>query len=135
MISRPWYATAAVILLSVSASSAFAAAAKVGPVAGTPPGVVDGPTAQKLVASGVKVIDVRTPAEFASGHVPGAINIPYDEIARRHGEIGSPSTAVLLYCRTGRRSEIAARTLREKGFSTIYDMQSFDRWATSDAKR
>jgi phage shock protein E len=104
-------------------------------VAGIAPGVVDGPTARKLVASGVKVVDVRTPGEFAAGHVPGAVNIPYDEMAKRYGEVGSPSTPVLLYCKTGRRSGMAGATLREKGFTSLYDMQSYDRWTESEPKR
>ena len=104
-------------------------------VAGVAPGVVDGPTAHKLVASGIKVVDVRTPAEFDTGHVPGALNIPHDQMAARHAEIGPPSTPVLLYCKSGRRTDIAARTLREKGFTQIYDMQSYDRWTASEPKR
>jgi rhodanese-related sulfurtransferase len=104
-------------------------------VAGVTPGVVDGATARKLVASGIKVVDVRTPAEFASGHLPGAVNIPHDEVARRHAEVGPASTPVLLYCRSGRRTEIAARALREKGFSAIYDMQSYDKWTASEPRR
>ncbi len=104
-------------------------------VIGVPPGVVDGPTARKLVAVGVKVIDVRTPAEFAAGHVPGAVNIPHDQVAARHAEVGPPSTPVLLYCRSGRRTAIAAQALREQGFSSIYDMQSYDRWVASAPQR
>jgi rhodanese-related sulfurtransferase len=102
---------------------------------GVAPGLVDGATARKLVEAGVKVVDVRTPAEFAKGHVPGAINIPHDEMARRHAEVGPPSTPVLLYCRSGRRSELAARALREKGFGTIYDLQAYDAWAASEPRR
>ena len=105
-----------------------------GAVAGVPPGEVDGATARKLVASGVKVIDVRTPAEFAGGHVPGAVNIPHDEMAARAGEIGPPSTPVLLYCRTGPRVDKAAAVLREKGFTTIYDMRAYERWAKSEPR-
>ena len=104
-------------------------------VAGVPPGVVDGPTARKLVESGVKVVDVRTPREFEEGHVPGAINIPHDEMARRAREIGPPSTPVLLYCKSGRRSDIAANTLKAKGYKVIYDMQAYDRWVASEPKR
>jgi rhodanese-related sulfurtransferase len=97
----------------------------------TPPGVVDGATAHRLVAEGVKVVDVRTPAEFAAGHVPGAVNIPFDEIGKRHAELGPPSTPVLLYCRTGHRSGIAVRTLKEKGFTLLYDLQAFERWVAA----
>lgn len=105
------------------------------PVAGVTPGVVDSATARKLVAAGVKVVDVRTPAEFAAGHVPGAVNIPHDEMAARHAEVGPPSTPVLLYCRTGRRTAIAGQALRDRGFTSIYDMQSYDRWVASEPKR
>ena len=104
-------------------------------VAGVNPGVIDGATARKLAAAGVKVVDVRTPAEFAGGHVPGAINIPHDEMAARHTEVGPPSTPVILYCRTGRRTAIAAKVLRENGFSTIFDLQSYDRWVESEPKK
>jgi len=92
------------------------------------PGVVDGVTARALVASGAKVVDVRTPQEFASGHVPGAINIPFDEIGRRASEIGPASTPVVLYCRTGRRSGIAADALQKAGFSKLYDFKSVTAW-------
>jgi rhodanese-related sulfurtransferase len=100
---------------------------------GIVPGVVDGEVAHTLVTAGITVVDVRTPAEFASGHVPGAVNIPYDEMARRYGELGPPSTAVLIYCKTGRRSGLATTTLREKGFTQIYDLQSYDNWVLVDA--
>jgi rhodanese-related sulfurtransferase len=92
------------------------------------PGVVDGETARKLVAAGVKVVDVRTPGEFQTGHVPTALNIPFDEMEQRHSELGPPTTPVLVYCKTGRRSAIAIATLREKGFTQIYDLVSYDRW-------
>jgi len=102
-------------------------------LAGVPPGVVDASAARTLVAAGVKVVDVRTPAEFETGHVPGALNIPFDEMGKRHAEIGPPSTPVLIYCRTGHRSGIAGQTLREKGFAQIFDLRSYDLWAPSQA--
>ena len=108
-------------------SSAPAASA-----AGVAPGPVDGETARKLVSAGVKVVDVRTPAEFETGHVPGALNIPFDEVAERHSEIGSSATPVVVYCKTGRRSALAIATLREKGFTRIYDLESYDRWVSSE---
>jgi rhodanese-related sulfurtransferase len=104
-------------------------------VAGISPGIVDGAHARKLVASGVKVVDVRTPAEFVAGHVPGAVNIPYDEMEKRHAEIGPPSTPVLVYCKTGRRSGIAVTILHDKGYSRLFDLQSYDRWLESEPKR
>lgn len=95
---------------------------------GLAPGVVDVATAKRLVEQGIRVVDVRTPAEYAAGHVPGAVNIPFDEVDRRHAELGSPSSPVLLYCRSGRRSGIAQQVLQSKGFSRVYDFQVFDRW-------
>lgn len=101
-------------------------------VAQTPPGLVDAATARKLVAAGVKVVDVRTPAEFQGGHVPGAVNIPFDEVERRAAELGPASTPLLLYCRSGRRSGIAVGTLKQKGFTRLYDLQAYDRWVASE---
>ncbi len=99
-----------------------------------PPGIVDGETAHRLVASGVKVVDVRTAEEFATGHVAGALNIPHDQIARRHAEIGPPSTPVLLYCKSGRRSALAGEALRQQGFTAIYDLGTYDRWLAAEGR-
>jgi phage shock protein E len=95
--------------------------------------VVDGETARELVKKGdVKVVDVRTAVEFEEAHVPGAINIPYDELDRRHGEIGPPTTAVMVYCRKGNRAAIAAETLRALGFSKIYNLQRYSAWRAAE---
>jgi phage shock protein E len=96
------------------------------------PRVVDGDTAHRLVAEGIRVVDVRTPAEFNTGHVPGAVNIPYDQMAQRHAELGPPSTPVLVYCRSGHRSGLAIAVLREKGFTDIYDLKTYDRWVAAE---
>ncbi len=90
------------------------------------PGVVDAATALSLAASGVRVVDVRAPGEFAAGHVPGAVNIPYDQIALRAGEVGPREAPVVLYCRSGHRSGIAAETLRGLGYTKVYDAQRYD---------
>jgi rhodanese-related sulfurtransferase len=132
---RTLLAGALVLALVAGASRAGEEGSSPTNVAGVAPGVVDGDTARKLVASGIKVVDVRTPAEFATGHVPGALNIPHDQMAARHSEIGPPSTPVLLYCKSGRRTQLAANVLRDEGFSRIYDMQSIDVWTASEPKR
>lgn len=92
------------------------------------PGLVDGATAKSLVAAGAKVVDVRTPQEYASGHVPGAINIPFEEIGKRAAEIGPTSTPVVLYCRSGRRSAIASDALQKAGYSKLYDFKTVTAW-------
>jgi len=98
------------------------------------PGVVDAATARRLVADGVTVVDVRTPEEYAAGHVPGARNIPFDQMAQRFGELGPPSTPLVLYCHSGRRSGIAVQVLKSKGFTRLYDLQAYDRWVQSEPK-
>lgn len=102
-----------------------------GPAGEPSPGLVSGEAARTLVERGAVVVDVRTPQEFAAGHVPGAVNIPFDEIGRRAAEVGSPSSAVVLYCRSGRRSAIAGETLRGLGFEKVYDMQRATDWPTA----
>ena len=97
-------------------------------IATVPAGIVDGPTARRLLAAGAVVIDVRTAREFASGHVPEAKNIPHDEIAARAPEIGPPQTPVVVYCSSGRRSAIAAAELKRLGYSRIWDVRSYARW-------
>jgi len=93
-----------------------------------PPGIIDGATAQRLHAGGVTVVDVRTPMEFEAGHVPGAINIPFDQVAARTAELGAKGKPLLLYCRTGRRSGIAAAELARLGFTAVYDFRSLSDW-------
>lgn len=112
------------------ASRATSTSAPAGPAAVA----VDGDGARKLIASGAVVIDVRTPAEFASGHVPGARNIPHDEIEKRLAEVGPADAPVVLYCRSGRRSGIAAQALREKGYLKLYDLKTFDAWLQSEPR-
>ena len=69
------------------------------------------------------VIDVRTPAEYAAGHIDGALNIPVERIAQDWGAVKGlkPESTVLLYCRSGRRSAIAADALRKQGFQRVLD--------------
>ena len=64
------------------------------------------------------ILDVRTPAEFAAGHVPGAINIPHSYLPARSAELASDKD-VVIYCATGVRSELAASRLRENGFTRL----------------
>ena len=66
------------------------------------------------------VIDVRTPEEYRTGHVPGALNIPYQEIGPRITTLApNRETRIWLYCRSGRRSAIATQTLRDLGYHQV----------------
>ena len=76
-------------------------------------------------------IDVRTPREFHQGHAEDAILIPYTEIAERiQTEAPNPEQDIRLYCRSGRRSSIALRTLQELGYQNVTDVGGLE-----DARR
>jgi rhodanese-related sulfurtransferase len=81
------------------------------------------------------VLDVRTPAEFAEGHVPGAINIPHTELAERIAELsGAREKDIVVYCRSGTRAEAALGDLGKAGFKRLYHLKGdFTRW--TDEKR
>jgi phage shock protein E len=68
------------------------------------------------------VLDVRSPEEYASGHVPGAVNIPYDQIASRIAEVPKDQD-VVLYCRSGRRAGIAAEVLAGQGYTRLQHLE------------
>jgi phage shock protein E len=69
-----------------------------------------------------KFVDVRTKAEFNTGHVNGAVNIPLDQFQNRFKEIdGLGNSPVVLYCRSGNRSAQAVAFLLQKGFKNVYN--------------
>ena len=66
------------------------------------------------------ILDARTSEEFAAGHVPGAVNIPYTEVAERVAEIEPyRDRGVVVYCERGRRAEVAADALEAAGFDDV----------------
>ena len=81
------------------------------------------------------ILDVRTAAEFAEGHVPGAVNISHDELAERLAEIESARHAgLIVYCRSGRRAGIAEQLLLEQGFANVQHLEG-DMNAWNEANR
>jgi rhodanese-related sulfurtransferase len=68
------------------------------------------------------VLDVRTPEEYAAGHVPGAVNIPHDQVARRLTEVPKGKD-VVVYCRSGRRAQTAADVLHSNGYSKVQHLE------------
>lgn len=73
------------------------------------------------------VIDVRTPEEYAAGHIDGAINIDHQVIGQRIGMAGvAKDDEVILYCRSGRRSALATDTLKSMGFKRLNDYGSME---------
>ena len=73
------------------------------------------------------LIDVRTSQEYDEGRIPTAQNIDHREIAQAMAD-GDRDKPVILYCRTGRRSGIAARDLSRLGYQTIIDFGGINRW-------
>ncbi len=86
---------------------------------------VDVAEAQQIVEQGdAVVLDVRTPQEFAAGHLPGAINIDVEssDFTDRVADLDE-STETLVYCRTGNRSGVATDEMADLGFSNMSDLQ------------
>ena len=73
------------------------------------------------------LVDVRTAAEYQKGHIPTAVNIPYDTIGANPP---TPDTAALIivYCASGVRSGKAAKTLAGLGYGRVVDFGAFSRW-------
>ena len=76
------------------------------------------------------VLDVRTPAEYAEGHVPGAINIPNGELAARVAELtDAKGRDIVVYCRSGVRAAQAINVLDKAGFKRLFHLQGdYNRW-------
>ena len=68
------------------------------------------------------VLDVRSPEEFAQGHVPGAVNIPQDQVASRLAEVPKDKD-VVMYCRSGRRTALAAEVLSANGYTRLSHLE------------
>jgi len=86
-----------------------------------------GTEARTLVADGAQLIDVRTPAEFAAGHVDGALNIPVSVLPVRLHELDR-TRAVVVYCRSGGRSASAGGILFKAGFEAVHDLGPMSAW-------
>ncbi|OBT03775.1 hypothetical protein A9267_19475 [Shewanella sp. UCD-FRSSP16_17] len=79
------------------------------------------------INNGAMIIDVRTEQEFAAGHLDGAINIPFELVLKQLTKQKlDKDTAIVLYCRSGRRSGIANNDLVEAGFTQTYNGGGFE---------
>lgn len=69
------------------------------------------------------VLDVRSEAEFAAGHIPGAVNVPHTELADRLDELPSDrGVEIVVHCQSGRRAQTAASVLSDAGFTNVLDL-------------
>lgn len=79
--------------------------------------------------SGYIIIDARTQEEYDEGHIPGAILIPEYEIAdRAEKELPDKDQLILVYCRSGRRSKIAAEELVKLGYTNVKEIGGIIDW-------
>ena len=87
--------------------------------------------AKKIMDSGKEhiILDVREQDEFDAGHIPGAILLPYTEIEYKAEEmIPDKDKQILVYCRSGRRSKIAAEALVKLGYTNIKEFGGIIDW-------
>ena len=75
------------------------------------------------------IIDARTQSEYDEGHIPGAILIPEYEMANKAGELlKDKNQLILVYCRSGRRSKIAAQALVDLGYTNVKEFGGIIDW-------
>ena len=84
--------------------------------------------AHRMVKEGAKLIDVRSPGEFSSGHIPGAINVPLQDLGSQVKKLGEKDKPVVLYCASGTRSAMARSTLKGLGFTQVFNLGAMGRW-------
>lgn len=109
-----------IVIVAAAVAAFFAARMLRGPR-------IDGAQARELVEAGAQLVDVRSPAEFASGHIDGAINLPVQSIGSQLDQLDR-SRAVVLYCRSGSRSGMAARVLANAGFTSVHNLGPMSAW-------
>jgi len=124
--------SALIVLQLIVISSHFCVASWLMEIAGLlrgqPSERVDGNTARRVLAAGGMLVDVRTPAEFAAGHLPEAVNVPLQELPGRAQELLATERPLVVHCAGGVRSRQALDILRAAGGTQIYDLGSIDRW-------
>ena len=98
---------------------------------------INGAEAKALMdsESGYIIIDARTQEEYDQGHIPGAIMIPEYEIAdRAEKELPDKDQLILVYCRSGRRSKIAAEELVKLGYTNVKEFGGIIDWEYETVK-
>jgi phage shock protein E len=83
---------------------------------------INGYVEEIKTVTGALLVDVRTPQEYAAGHIPGSINIPLERILDIKNVIGDKNTPLYVYCRSGRRSSQAAAELEKAGYRQVVNI-------------
>jgi phage shock protein E len=128
--ARLWIASLVLVAAPLAACAstpppAPAKTAEVPPAEAAPP-LTDPATAKQLVHDGARLLDVRTPKEYAEKHIEGAENAPLDTIGEQ--DLGPKDTPLVVYCHSGKRAARAAAKLRAKGYTRVYDLGAMSNW-------
>ncbi len=81
---------------------------------------------KEKILAGAKIIDVRTPDEYADGCYPGAVNIPVNQLPQRMSEVGSKDKPIVVYCASGSRSSVAQAMLKAQGYADVTNAGGLD---------
>ena len=85
--------------------------------------------AKRLIKEkGAQLVDVRTPEEFAMSKLPGAVNIPLQDIDRVGESMLDKDIPVIVFCRSGQRSHMAMQILLSQDFDEVHNLGSFMAW-------
>ncbi len=77
----------------------------------------------------ILILDVRTKSEYAEGHIKDAVLMPYDEIADlAESEFDNKEQKILVYCRSGQRSKVAAQILASLGYTDVMEFGGVNTW-------
>ena len=89
---------------------------------------IDGNRARELIAQGAVLIDVRTVEEYRAGALPGALNMPMQTIGVQIDRYYTKNDTFVLYCKSGQRSDMATRMLRQGGYLKTFNMGGIGDW-------
>ncbi len=78
------------------------------------------PQLANIIQQGAFLVDVRTPQEFAAGHIKGSVNIPLDRVSSQIAKFKGKD-AIVVFCRSGNRSGEAKRILEKNGIQNVYN--------------
>lgn len=70
----------------------------------------------------IRLVDVRTPQEYAAGHIPGAISLPLDDLGRAATLLRDKQARIYVYCLSGGRSAMAVSMLKRSGYTDVHNI-------------
>ena len=90
---------------------------------------IECPEARQMVANGAQLVDVRSPAEYSQGAIPGSVNVPLQAIHQAE-HVLDKGKAVIVYCASGMRSSQAQNYLNQLGFGSVHNLGSINKYIT-----